>query len=85
MLRNSTSLTQKDGNNSRGIPEQQGDSSELSRNPSTEKPRQQRGTNMDGKFQEIMDMPYNLMSRMATPNGRMPLIIDLEIEQIKEY
>ena len=40
---------------------------------------------MDGKFQEIMDMPYNLMSRMATPNGRMLLIIDLEIEQIKEY
>ena len=32
-----------------------------------------KGTNVDGKFQETMHMPYNLMSRMATPNGRMLL------------
>ena len=61
-------FTHKDGNNSRGMPEQQGDSSELSRNPCTDKPWQQSGTNMDGNFQEIMDILYNLMSRMATPN-----------------
>ena len=36
-------LNTKDGNNLRGMPEQQKDSSELSRSPSTDKPRQQRG------------------------------------------
>ena len=57
------------------MPELQEDSSEeLSRNPSTGKPRQQRGTTMDGKFQEIMHMPYNMMSNMETPSGRMLLI-----------
>ena len=48
MLRNSIHLTHKDGNNPRGMPEQPGGSSELSRNQNTGKPWQQRGTNMDG-------------------------------------
>ena len=74
MQRNSICLTQTDGNNSRVMPEQQEDSSELSRDPSTDKARQQGGTNMEGQFQEIMHMLYNLMSRMAAPNGRMLLI-----------
>ena len=74
MLRNSSCLTHKDGNNSQGMPEQQEGSSELSRNTSTDKTRQQKGTNMDEKFQEIMHMPYNLVSRMVTPNGGILLI-----------
>ena len=39
------------------MPEQQGDSSEVTRNLSTDKPRQQRGKNMDGRFQQIMHTP----------------------------
>ena len=44
------------------MPEQPGGSSDLSRNQSTGKPRQQRDTNMVLKFHKIMHVPYNLMS-----------------------
>ena len=54
------------------MPEQQGGSSELSRNQSTDKPKDQRGSSMDGQFQEIMHMPHNLMSKLVTPSGKMP-------------
>ena len=38
---------------------------------------------MDGKFQETMHMPYNLIFKMAIINGRM--LLTWKIEQIKEY
>ena len=69
MQRNLICLTHGDGSNSRGMPEQQGDWSELSRNPSTDKPRQQRGTNMDRKLQEIMHMLYILMPELQYQTG----------------
>ena len=46
---------------------------ELSRSQNTDKPSHQENINMDGKFQEIMHMPYNLMFKMAIINGRMLL------------
>ena len=53
------------------MPEQQGDSSEPSRNPSTDKPEHQRGTNMDGKSQKTIHMLYKLMSKIVTINGKI--------------
>ena len=64
--------------------EQQEDSSELSRNPSTGKPRQQRGTSLDLKFQEIMHMLYNLMSRMATPKWKDAIDLEIKCSRIIE-
>ena len=46
---------------------------EPSRSQNTDKPSHQENINMDGKFQEIMHMPYNLMFKMAIKNGRMLL------------
>ena len=63
------------------MPEQQGDSSEPSRNPSTDKQKLQSSTNMDWKFQETMQMPNILMSN---GNTKWKDAIDLDIEQIKE-
>ena len=53
--------------------EQQEDSSELSRSQNTEKPRHQENINKDGKFQETMHMPYNLILKMAIIYQRMLL------------
>ena len=53
--------------------EQQGDLSELSRSQNTDKPRHQENIFMDGKFQETMHMPYNLIFKMVIINGRMLL------------
>ena len=55
--------------------EQQGESSELSRSQSTDKPRHQENINMDGKFEETMHMPYNLIFKMAVINGKMLLTL----------
>ena len=63
--------------------EQQEDSSEPSRSQNTDKPRHQENINMDGKSQQTMHMPYNLIYKMAI--GTWKDAIDLEIEQIKEY
>ena len=52
---------------------QQEDLSDLSRSQSTDKPKHQENTNMDGKFQETMHMPYNLIYKMEIINGRMLL------------
>ena len=54
--------------------EQQEDSSGLLRNQNIGKPRPQENINMDGKSQETIPMHYNLIYKMATTNGRMPLI-----------
>ena len=63
--------------------EQQECSSDLSRSQSTDKPRHQENKKMDGKLQETMHMPYNLI--LQNGNNKWKDAIDLEIEQIKEY
>ena len=55
-------------------PELQRDISELLRNPSTDKLSHPGDIRMDGKFQGIVHMPYNLMFRMVITNGEMLMI-----------
>ena len=50
------------------------DSSELSRSQNIGKPRPQENISMDGKFQEIMHMPYNQIFKVVIIHGRMLLI-----------
>ena len=64
------------------MPEQQVHSSEPSRILSTDNPKHQTGTNMDWKFQENMYMPYNLISKMVTPNGKMLQMLKLSRSKI---
>ena len=59
--------------------------SEPLRNPSTDKPRHPGDICMDGKFQEIMHMAYNLMFRMVITNGEMLLILRLNRSKNIEY
>ena len=61
---------------------QQEDLSGLSRSGSTDKPKHQENTNMDGKFQGTMHMLYNLIYKMKQ---KWRDANDLEIEQINEY
>ena len=63
--------------------EQQEGSSKPSKSQNTDKPKHHENINMDGKFQETMHMPYDLIFKMATINGRM--LLTWKIEQIKEY
>ena len=67
------------------MPEVQKDLSEPLRNPSADKPRHPRNISMDGKFQEIMHMPYNLMFRMVITNGEMLLILRLNRSKNIKY
>ena len=53
--------------------EQQEDSSELLKSKHIDKPRHQENVTMDGKFEEIMHMHYNLIFKMVIINGRMLL------------
>ena len=54
--------------------EQPGDLLGPSRNQNIDKQRPQENKNMNGKSQEIMHMPYNLIYTMATTSGRKLLI-----------
>ena len=51
------------------------DLSEPLRNPSTDKPRHPGDLSIDGKFQGIMHMSYNLIFRMLITNGDVLLIL----------
>ena len=61
------------------------DLSELLRNPSTDKARHPGDISMDGKFKEIMHMPYNFMFRIGITNGEMLLILRLDRSKNIKY
>ena len=64
---------------------QQEDLSRLSRIQSTDKPKHQENTNMDGKLQETMQMLYNLKYKMAILNGKMLKIWKLNKSENTKY
>ena len=64
---------------------QQENLSELSRSHSTDKPKHQENTNIDGKSQEIMHMPRNLTFKMQIINGKMLLIWKLNRSKNTKY
>ena len=61
------------------------DLSGLSRSQSTDKPKHQENTNMDGKFQVTMHMLYNLIYKMAIINGKILLIWKLNKSKNTKY
>ena len=65
--------------------EQQEDSSELSKSQSTDKPWHQQNIHMGGKLQETMHVPYNLIFKMTTINGRMLLTWKLKKSRNTKY
>ena len=64
------------------MPEKQGDSSEPSRNPSTDKPKHQRGTN---GWEVPRDYAHALHLDVQNCNNKWKDAIDLEIEHIMEH
>ena len=72
-------------NNKKDMQEQQEGSSEPSKSQNTDKPKHQENINMDGKFQETMHMPYNLIFKMALINGRILLTWKLNKSKKTKY
>ena len=65
--------------------EQQEGSSEPSKSQNTDKPKHPENINMDGKFQETMHMPYNLIFKMAVINERILLTWKLNKSRNTKY
>ena len=61
------------------------DLSELLRNQSRDKLRHPEDISMEGKFQEIMHMSYNLMFRVVITNGEMLLTLRLNRSKKIKY
>ena len=58
---------------------------EPSKSQNTDKPRHQENISKNGKLEEIMHMPYNLIFKMAIINGRMPLTWKLNESRNTKY